>query len=61
MVYEMKGHRDSEARKNKMKLVEMRQIFPILIILGFSLFCVPESVEDNEVIPENTVIISYLY
>jgi hypothetical protein len=57
----MKGHRDSEARKNKMKLVEMRQIFPILIILGFSLFCVPESVEDNEVIPENTVIISYLY
>ncbi|MBU7001755.1 MAG: hypothetical protein HXS51_13390 [Theionarchaea archaeon] len=36
----------------------MRKISPILIILAFSLFCVPASVEDDELGPENTVIIS---
>ncbi|MBU7015433.1 MAG: hypothetical protein HXS43_11460 [Theionarchaea archaeon] len=36
----------------------MRQISPILIILAFSLSCVPGSAEDSEVVPGNTVIIS---
>ncbi|MBU7023160.1 MAG: hypothetical protein HXS40_03250 [Theionarchaea archaeon] len=41
-----------------MKLIEMKRISPILIILVFSLSCVPASVGNNEVVPENTVIIS---